>query len=106
MADTEYNALRCEEHTRDLDAVVGRVQKLVDDYHAGNVNTATFQGRLDMLTQRVPVDLQKQLTELAVKLDGLNDNFRLLRGQVYAFAFIIISGFVTAIGGLVYRGMR
>ena len=104
MGDTEYNPLRCEDHTRDLDAVVGRVQKLVDEHHSGNVSLVTLQGRLDMLTMRVPVDLHQQLATLTAKHDTLHSDFKLMRSQWYYFIGLICTGFIVGLVTFVVNG--
>jgi hypothetical protein len=103
---TEYDPRWCALQDETLKEVITRVQALVNEYHEGNVTTALLKGDINLLVSRVPVDLPVQLATLQVKQEAIFDVVRLLRGQVYAFAFIIIAGFVAAVGGLVYQGIR
>lgn len=104
MGDTEYNPLRCEEHTRDLDIIVSRVQKLVDEYHAENVTLEGVKGRIEMLTMRVPVDLPQQLAILTAKHDTLHSDFKLMRSQWYYFIGLICTGFIVGLVTFVVNG--
>lgn len=104
MGDTEYNPLRCEDHDRDLDTVVGRMQKMVDEYHATNVTLTGMQGRLDMIAGRVPVDLQQQLIALTIKHDTLHRDFTALRNQWYYLIGLICTGFVTGLIAFTING--
>jgi hypothetical protein len=72
---------------KELDQVVDRVQKLVDQYHEQNVAIATMRGEMDIrlhsfsqelrgITERIPAHLSEQVIGFALKLDELMRNVR------------------------------
>jgi hypothetical protein len=97
MPDNEYSADRCREHREIIDDTVERTQTLVDEYHQMRVDAAKINGELAMLCQRIPKDLTERLVALETKLDSLVKSTDTVRNQVYAFAFLIMAGFVTAL---------
>lgn len=93
-----YDPRFCEMQDQTIDEVVTRVQKLVDEYHGVNVKLASIDGQLGNLRDRVPADLQPQLTTHRITLNALHDDFRMLRSQFYALIGAIM---LSAIGAFV-----
>jgi hypothetical protein len=118
MPDESFDLRRCLDHEKTLDSIVGRVQKLVDEFHQQNVVITGIQGNLSVLCDRVPVTLHTQLSKMETELKVMQrdveeikalvrtltsrEDFVLLRTQWYSFIALVATSVVAAILALVF----
>lgn len=99
--DLDFVAMR-EQHRqamKDLDMVVGRVQRLVDQYHEQNIVIARMDGTL---TQGVK-DIE-EIKELLKNKFALRDEFLTVRNQLWAGIGVVLLGGLSALVTWIVKG--
>ncbi len=104
--DTDIMQLKTElgPMHRDMDAIIQRVQLLVDQYHTQNVAMAKLQGDVSVLCQRVPNDLPDQLATMREQMKNMRDDLGTLRIQWYSIVGTILTALIVAAVTFIVRG--